>query len=164
MRLSLSRSTWMGLTALVIAVAGFVLLNEARTTDSRTVGPQVIQPEYATPGSSLLFSATAYCKGTTTASGIAVRSGIAAADPALLPIGSVVALDAGDASYDGVYTVLDTGPLIKGRRLDLYIWSCFEALRFGRRNVRVTVLRLGWNPEHSSPELVDAISGQRDTR
>jgi 3D (Asp-Asp-Asp) domain-containing protein len=150
----------MGLTALVIAVTGFVLLNEARTTDSRTVGPQSIRPEYPTPGSSLLFSATAYCKGTTTASGIAVRSGIAAADPALLPIGSVVALDAGDASYDGVYTVLDTGPLIKGRKLDLYIWSCFEALRFGRRNVRVTVLRLGWNPEHSSPELVETISGR----
>lgn len=152
----------MGLTALAIAVTGFVLLTETRTTDSPTVGPQSVRPEYATPGSSMLFNASAYCKGTTTASGIRVRAGIAAADPALLPIGSVVALSTGDASYDGVYTVLDTGPLIKGRRLDLYIWSCFEALRFGRRNVEVTVLRLGWNPDASSPALVESLSERPD--
>ena len=41
-------------------------------------------------GSRMRFSATVYCKGTTTASGVEVRSGIAAADPALLPVGSVV--------------------------------------------------------------------------
>ena len=33
------------------------------------------------PGVKLVFTATAYCKGTTTASGVAVRRGIAAADP-----------------------------------------------------------------------------------
>ena len=41
------------------------------------------------PGAKLAFTATAYCKGTTTASGVAVRRGIAAADPRLLPAGSV---------------------------------------------------------------------------
>jgi 3D (Asp-Asp-Asp) domain-containing protein len=50
------------------------------------------------------------------------------------------------ARHKGIYTVLDTGPLVQGRHLDLYIWSCYEALSFGRRPVSVTVLRKGWKP------------------
>jgi 3D (Asp-Asp-Asp) domain-containing protein len=98
------------------------------------------------------FVATAYCKGQTTASGVAVRAGIAAADPKVLPLGSIIRLggEAVDAKYHGVYSVLDTGPLIKGRRLDLYIWSCYEALDFGRRGVEVTVLRHGWDDKRAS--------------
>ena len=44
-------------------------------------------------GVRLRFTATGYCRGTTTASGVNVRSGIAAADPDLLPVGSVVQID-----------------------------------------------------------------------
>ena len=38
------------------------------------------------------------------------------------------------------------------------MWSCHEALAFGRRGVTLNVLRLGWNPRASSPglESVDA--------
>ena len=46
--------------------------------------------------------------------------------------------------YQGIYSVLDTGPMIQGRKLDLYMWSCPEATNFGRQKVRVTVLRRGW--------------------
>ena len=53
--------------------------------------------------------------------------------------------------YSGIWTVLDTGPEVKGRELDLYMWSCNDALAFGRRAVRVTILRLGWDPRHSAP-------------
>ena len=61
------------------------------------------------------FTATAYCKGTTTAAGTAVRRGIAAADRDVLPPGSVVSLSTGDPEFDGVYTqVLDTGPAVQG--------------------------------------------------
>ena len=45
---------------------------------------------FLVPGSQ--FSATAYCKGTTTASGVGVTTGIAAADPGLLPVGSVLSM------------------------------------------------------------------------
>ena len=114
------------------------------------------------PGGRLLFSATGYCKGTTTASGVNVRSGIAAADPDLLPVGSVVQIDAPGGRYDGVYTVMDTGPKVQGRHLDLYMWSCHEALRFGRTAVRIVVLRLGWNPTHSAPSLVDSLFKRRE--
>ena len=114
------------------------------------------------PGSRLLFSATAYCKGSTTASGVNVRSGIAAADPDLLPVGSVVEVDAPGSRYDGVYTVMDTGPRVQGRHVDLYMWSCHEALRFGRAGVRSNVLRLGWSPAQSAPGLIDRLQAPRD--
>jgi hypothetical protein len=46
--------------------------------------------------------------------------------------------------------------------LDLYMWSCHEALRFGRKQVQVTVLRLGWDPRASSPGLVDRLFRRRE--
>jgi hypothetical protein len=55
---------------------------------------------------------------------------------------------------------MDTGPEVQGRELDLYIWSCNEALRFGRRTVQVTVLRLGWDPQASSPTLISRPAPQ----
>ena len=54
--------------------------------------------------------------------------------PRLLPQGSVVQRRRrARASTSGIYTVLDTGPKVQGRQLDLYMWSCHEALDFGRR-------------------------------
>jgi 3D (Asp-Asp-Asp) domain-containing protein len=114
------------------------------------------------PGARLAFDATAYCKGQTTAAGVNVRRGIAAADPQLLPVGSVVTVATGDPEYNGVYTIMDTGPEVKGRELDLYIWSCHEALKFGRRRIEVTVLRLGWDPRASSPSLIDRLFRRRE--
>ena len=90
------------------------------------------------------------------------RTGIAAADPTLLPVGSVVNVAAGDRRYSGVYTVMDTGPAVQGRELDLYLWSCHEALKFGRKDVEVTVLRLGWDPTASSPGLIDRMFRRRE--
>jgi rare lipoprotein A (peptidoglycan hydrolase) len=93
-----------------------------------------------------------------------VKSGIAAADPDLLPVGSVVNVAVGDARYNGIYTVMDTGPAIQGRILDLYMWSCIEAQKFGRRTVQVQVLRLGWNPRATTPSLVDRIFRSRQVQ
>lgn len=160
----LAHSLWRKLVLTVVVGGGFVWLYEATVLDSRFAavdGDAERQPP--SPGARLLFSATAYCKGTTTASGVNVRSGIAAADPDLLPVGSVLQLDAPGARYDGVYTVMDTGPRVQGRHLDLYMWSCHEALRFGRTAVRIVVLRLGWNPTHSAPGLVDSLFKRRET-
>ena len=106
----------------------------------------------------------AQASGEKTASGVGPRTGIAAADASLLPVGSVLNVAAGDARYNGVYTVMDTGPKVQGRLLDLYMWSCHEALRFGRRQVELTVLRLGWDPKASSPSLVDRLFRGREMR
>ena len=159
----ISRSTWRKLSVLIIAVVGFVFLYEAQMFDSRNALWQTMTTGGTPrPGAQLPFNATAYCKGTTTASGVGVRTGIAAADPALLPVGSVINIATGDSRYNGVYTVMDTGPKVQGRVLDLYMWSCYEALGFGRKEVQVTVLRLGWDPRASSPSLIDRLFRRRE--
>jgi rare lipoprotein A len=89
----------------------------------------------------MTFMATAYCKGTTTAAGTAVAEGIVAADPAVLPIGTLIRVTGLSRQYGDLFTVMDTGPKIRGRRVDVYVGNCAEATRFGRRSVRVAVLR-----------------------
>jgi 3D (Asp-Asp-Asp) domain-containing protein len=81
------------------------------------------------------FSATAYCLSGRTAMGHGVRRGIIAADPRVLRLGSKVTINAGP--YSGTYLVSDTGGSIKGKKLDIWVPSCSEARRFGRRSVQV---------------------------
>jgi 3D (Asp-Asp-Asp) domain-containing protein len=84
------------------------------------------------------FTATAYCLKGRTAMGHGVRRGIIAADPRLLRLGSRVNMGAG--AYSGQYLVSDTGGGIKGRRIDIWVPSCAEARRFGRRTVTIGLL------------------------
>lgn len=144
-------------------VSAFLLLYEATVSDSRYAARQAELLEGTlkpAPGARLSFKATAYCKGETTASGVAVRSGVAAADPDLLPVGSVIQANFEAHQYDGVYTVMDTGPAVQGRELDIYMWSCFEALKFGRQDVHIVVLRLGWDPKDTTP-LMETLFHRR---
>ena len=159
MRHFLSRSSTSKLVVTCIVVGGLVLAYEATTFDLIPWGAQSsgIDPAAPVPGARLQFTATAYCKGTTTASGAEVRTGIAAADDDILPVGSVVSVTAENTRYNGVYTIMDTGPAVQGRLLDLYMWSCHEALAFGRKPIQLTVLRLGWNPRASMPSLIDRL-------
>ena len=87
------------------------------------------------------YVATAYSLRGRTASGLPVSKGVIAADPRVLPLGSRVRLEAG--SYSGEYLVADTGGLVRGRRIDIWTPSSREAMRFGRRTVKLTVLSLG---------------------
>src|SRR5262249_58722727 len=109
------------------------------------------------PGARLAFGARAYGKGLLTTAGVAVQSGIAAADPELLPVGSVIEIDSLPQKYSGIYTILDTGPSVQGRQIDVYMWNCNEALSFGRRPIHLNVLRLGWNPRATTPSFLDRI-------
>lgn len=81
------------------------------------------------------FSATAYCFSGRTAMGHGVRRGLIAADPRVLKLGSKVVINAG--AWSGTYLVSDTGGAIKGKRLDIWVPSCSEARKFGRRTVQV---------------------------
>lgn len=169
----LSRSTGRKVVVTAVAALLFAFLFDVTVFDSRNAvrlaelrdtvltrrDRPVPRPE---TGARLRFTATFYCKGTTTASGVNVRNGIAAADPDLLPIGSVIRIDELGEKYDGIYTVMDTGPKVQGRHVDVYLWSCHEALEMGRRPMKLTVLRLGWNPTHSTPGLVDRLFRQRE--
>ena len=142
-----------------VAAGAFVSLYEVTILDSKYAMRETASTEGTlqspVPGERLMFDATAYCKGIVTTSGVAAQSGVAAADPAVLPVGSVIQMDSSDGSHDGIYTVLDTGPAVQGRQIDLYIWNCYEALKFGRQAVHLTVLRLGWNPRAVTPSLMD---------
>jgi len=101
-------------------------------------GPNKTAPKGPASGSS--FTATAYCTGRVTASGTAPTAKTVAADPAVLPLGSRIRLTGLDKRYDGVYVVRDTGARVRGRRIDLYIRDCHEAVRFGRRSATVSLL------------------------
>ena len=161
----IAESNWRKAIATLGVATAFVCLYQATTRDSRTAASEISLVEATVlpqAGSRLQFTATAYCKGETTASGVGVRTGVAAADPALLPVGSVVRLETPNPRYSGVWTVMDTGPSVRGRTVDLYLWSCKEALVFGRRPVRLTVLRLGWNPQNSIPGMVDSLFRKRE--
>lgn len=160
----IARSFWRKALATLIVSGAFVVLYEATIRDSRSAREAAIHDPTTIPmaGSKLQFAATAYCKGTTTASGVNVRTGIAAADPALLPVGSVISVSTRDPKYNGVYTIMDTGPRVQGRVLDLYMWSCNEAQEFGRKDADITVLRLGWNPRASTPSLISTLFRRRE--
>jgi 3D (Asp-Asp-Asp) domain-containing protein len=85
-----------------------------------------------------MFTATAYCLRGRTAMGHGVRKGIIAADPRVLRLGSRINLGAG--VYSGDYLVSDTGSRVKGRKIDIWMPSCSEARRFGRRSVSISAL------------------------
>jgi len=87
------------------------------------------------------FVATAYCQDGKTASGAHTGSGIVAADPDVLPIGTHIRVTGLKRGRDGTYRVMDTGARVQGRRIDLFVSSCAEARRFGRQKVRVAVVR-----------------------
>lgn len=88
------------------------------------------------------FTATAYSVQGTTANGDSTRRGMAAADPAVIPLGSKIRIR-GAGKYSGVYTVGDTGPKVKGRTVDIYVPNDAAAKDFGKKDVTVQILRRG---------------------
>lgn len=160
----LAKSFWWRIVSAVVTTVAMFTVAETTLVDLRTVEDPVLSdvstppPEPRTP---LRFIATAYCKGHTTRSGIPVRSGIAASDPAILPLGSIIRVSS-TGTHDGLYTILDTGPAIQGRMIDIYMWSCYEALEFGRRPLDITIVRLGWSPADSVPERIDEEFQRRE--
>ena len=114
--------------------------NQTNNQQNQTIEPTLINLKYNnfTPLEGKSFRATAYCLRGRTASGGSVRRGIVAADRRVLPLGTKIQISAG--AYSGTYTVADTGGAVKGNVLDIWVPSCAEANRFGRRNVTVAVL------------------------
>jgi len=129
------------------AEAGDVLISsdedgtEAAAANSTSAAIDNRKPEAAETAAStpaVTYTATAYALRGRTASGGYVRRGVIAADRRVLPIGTRVRLEAG--SYSGEYVVADTGGLVRGRKIDIWVPSTSEAMRFGRRPVKLTVL------------------------
>ncbi len=111
---------------------------QTQTSSENTIENPASETESEFASEAKHYKATAYCLRGRTATGGSVRRGIVAADRRVLPLGSRIRIDAG--SYSGMYMVTDTGGAIKGRILDIWVPSCSEAVRFGRRSIKVSVL------------------------
>jgi 3D (Asp-Asp-Asp) domain-containing protein len=131
------------------AVLFAFLLVPQQSAESDPIQSFNIVPLHSAP---MEFEATAYCDLGITKSGVPVAPGIVAADPAVLPLGSLILLET--TSYRGIYHVLDTGGLVKGRIIDIFMPGLEEALTFGRQKVRLVVLRYGY-PKPRSFSLTD---------
>lgn len=89
----------------------------------------------------ITVTATAYCSGTRTATGTAVRYGVVAVDPSVIPLGSRLYIESANGTWIyGTAVAADTGGAIKGNKIDLYVESYSEAVNFGRRTAKVYIL------------------------
>ena len=70
-----------------------------------------------------------------TATGVKAKYGIVAVDPRVIPLGTRLFVE----GY-GYAVAADTGGAIKGLRIDLFYESRKEALKFGRRKVKVYII------------------------
>ncbi len=142
MKKRLSRGRWTHYTSSVaLAVASSVFgihLAHAETNAARTNGK---------------FIATAYSVTGITASGEYTHRHVVAADPDVLPIGSRIKIGRA-GKYSGEYVVADTGAKIIGRKLDIYLPSTPECMKFGKKPVRVKVVEIG-NGTHESAKQAD---------
>ena len=91
----------------------------------------------------LEMRSTAYCLRGNMRTGVRTREGMAAADPAVLPLGSVVRVSHADGRPLGVYVIMDTGGAVRGNKIDLWMASCDEARAWGVRSVVAEVVELG---------------------
>ena len=91
----------------------------------------------------LSLSSTMYCLKGEMRTGVRTRDGMAAGDPRVLPLGSVVRVSWPDGRPIGIFVIMDTGGAIRGNDIDLYVDSCAEARRWGRHQVVAEVLDIG---------------------
>ena len=95
-------------------------------------------------GKEITVSATAYtanCKGCSgiTKTGVNLKSNpnqkVIAVDPSVIPLGSKVHVE----GY-GYATAADIGGAIKGHKIDVFIPKQSDALKWGRKQVKVTII------------------------
>jgi 3D (Asp-Asp-Asp) domain-containing protein len=122
-----------------------VLLGDAESEKAVASAAKPVEVASAIAAPEQSYVATAYSLRGRTASGKSVSRGLIAADPSVLPLGTRVRVEAG--SLSGEYLVADTGGAIKGRRIDIWTPTARQALQFGRRPVKLTVLAYGARPE-----------------
>jgi 3D (Asp-Asp-Asp) domain-containing protein len=88
-------------------------------------------------------TATAYSvRGETADGDVTKYRQTIAADPTVIPLGSRVQIE-GAGRWSGIYTVTDTGRKIRGNSVDIFIPSAAAAKEFGKKPVRVRILRVG---------------------
>jgi 3D (Asp-Asp-Asp) domain-containing protein len=102
------------------------------------------------------YVATAYSVTGITASGEWTHRHVIAADPDILPIGSRVHIRRA-GKYSGEYVVADTGAKIQGRKIDIYMPSTAECVKFGSRRIRIKVIELGDGTREATRQADHAV-------
>lgn len=109
-------------TITLIAILCVTVFTQTKTNSERPTGSRT-------------FTATAYSIYGKTASGIITRPGIIAADPKILPLGTIIFIQ-----DMGVFLVADTGKAIFGNRIDIYMKTRYNAIKFGRKKIQLKII------------------------
>ena len=83
------------------------------------------------------IEATAYAGDTITSTGTTPKWGTIAVDPTVIPYGTKVYIP----KFDMVFTAEDCGSAIKGKRIDIFMNSEAECVKFGRQNMEIKILK-----------------------
>lgn len=77
-----------------------------------------------------------------TASGTKARPGVVAVDPTVIPLGTKLYVESTDGTKDYGFAIAeDKGGAIKGNKIDLFLESAGQVKKFGRRKVKVYILK-----------------------
>ena len=151
-------------TILLIAIAVVLDAADRRATPEKAADPPVASAVSEAP---VPFTATAYSTKGNTVKGIQTQPGVVAADSKILPLGSTIRVtEAGP--YSGMYVVTDLGTAIVGRRIDIYMADIKDARAFGKKQVKVQLIKRGDNvkfqPEtsHEIPKRALAPAQKKD--
>jgi 3D (Asp-Asp-Asp) domain-containing protein len=91
-----------------------------------------------TQAKELKVEATAYCGDEITSLGIKPTPyRTIAVDPKVIPYGSTIYIP----EYKALFKAEDTGSAIKGKRIDIFLSNEDECKEFGRKNIRIYVLK-----------------------
>ena len=74
----------------------------------------------------------------TTKMGTALRYGIVAVDPNFIPLGTKIKID---QFPNMIFSCEDIGSAIRGSRIDILLNSKSEAMKFGRRSVKIQIVK-----------------------
>ena len=162
-------SFWRKVIVTTVAAGGFVSLYEVTILDSKDGGPERGR-EHAmpppAPGARLAFTRHGLLQGADDGVG---RGGAGAAIAASDPVAAAGRLGRRDrrrtiAKYDGIYTILDTGPAVQGPRDRHLHVELLRGAGVRPQPVRLTVLRLGWNPRATTPSFMDRLFRRPNAR
>ncbi|WP_084821893.1 SH3 domain-containing protein [Paraclostridium benzoelyticum] len=109
-------------------------------SDATTNEPSKSQAESSSNnnnGTSMSVEATAYAGDTITSTGTTPKWGTIAVDPTVIPYGTKVYIP----KFDMVFTAEDCGSAIKGKRIDIFMNSEAECVKFGRQNMEIKILK-----------------------
>jgi 3D (Asp-Asp-Asp) domain-containing protein len=133
-------------TFIVLAV---ITINVPATVIKEPIPPKVMdlqklrELDHPSRGDrAMVFEATAYCYGSVTKTGTSpVEGRTIAVDPEVIPLGSQVHVSCETwPEVDGVYTAEDTGRLVKGLIIDIYMTDRNACIQWGRRTVEVKII------------------------